>query len=257
VKPSEGRGISHIDYEQQEFLVAAALSGDRAMLRAYESGDAYMALATACGAAPPSATKATHREVRDVYKVVVIATLYGMGPAALAHDLGIQPADAEGLIRQICKTYPQYWIWSNNVAQTAKIRRRQTTCLGWQIRYPPIECDDNTRHRELLAKEERTARNWPVQATGAEILRVAILLGGEKGIRICAPAHDAVFVEDSAGAIDGATETMRQCMQLASEIVIGIATRTEATVVEWPDRYRVDKGAPTWEELCKILNLEP
>lgn len=45
IKPPPGFGLAHIDYSQQEFGIAAALSDDPAMLAAYLSGDPYMEFA--------------------------------------------------------------------------------------------------------------------------------------------------------------------------------------------------------------------
>ncbi|MEC8544212.1 MAG: hypothetical protein VXY89_11710, partial [SAR324 cluster bacterium] len=39
IKPAEGWGIAYIDWSQQEFGIAAALSGDQVMQQAYASGD--------------------------------------------------------------------------------------------------------------------------------------------------------------------------------------------------------------------------
>jgi hypothetical protein len=39
IRPAEGQAVAYLDYEQQEFGIAAALSGDPAMLEAYRSGD--------------------------------------------------------------------------------------------------------------------------------------------------------------------------------------------------------------------------
>ena len=61
VKPPPGFGIAYIDWAQQEFGIAAALSRDPSMMEAYRSGDPYLAFAKQAGAAPPEATKATHK----------------------------------------------------------------------------------------------------------------------------------------------------------------------------------------------------
>lgn len=257
IKPAEGRAVAYIDYSQQEFAVAAALSEDARMLADYESGDPYLRLAIRFGAAPADATSATHGPVRETYKVVMLAVLYGMGALSLARDLDIQLANAEGLIRQIQKAYPEYWAWSSRVASRAHRTRRQRTCFGWEIRYPTLSATDTIEHRRLIAKQDRTARNWPVQATGAEILRVAVILAGQRDIRVCAPVHDAVLIESTASNINEDTRVMRQCMVDAGVAVASVRLRTTAEVVEWPGRYRDKKGAETWEQLCKILNLDP
>src|SRR4051812_27815375 len=45
IKPAEGTALAYVDYEQQEFGIAAALSCDAAMQEAYRSGDPYLAFA--------------------------------------------------------------------------------------------------------------------------------------------------------------------------------------------------------------------
>ena len=45
IKPPTGHGLAYIDWIQQEFGIAAALSSNPAMLEAYQSGDCYLAFA--------------------------------------------------------------------------------------------------------------------------------------------------------------------------------------------------------------------
>ena len=60
IKPPPGYGVAYIDWSQQEFGIAAALSGDTAMQAAYVTGDPYLAFAKQAGAVPPDATKQSH-----------------------------------------------------------------------------------------------------------------------------------------------------------------------------------------------------
>jgi DNA polymerase-1 len=79
IKPEPGKAVAYIDYSQQEIGVAAALSGDRAMMQAYNSGDPYLEFAKQAGAAPADATRDTHEAVRNLFKQCVLAVQYGMG----------------------------------------------------------------------------------------------------------------------------------------------------------------------------------
>jgi hypothetical protein len=60
IQPHPGYAIAYIDWSQQEFGVAAALSGDKNMMAAYHSGDPYLTFAKQAGAVPLDATKASH-----------------------------------------------------------------------------------------------------------------------------------------------------------------------------------------------------
>ena len=93
IQPPHGFGIAYIDWAQQEFGIAAALSRDPLMMDAYGSGDPYLAFAKQAGAAPADATKATHKAVRDQFKSTVLAVQYGMGAelASPAHRPAADP----------------------------------------------------------------------------------------------------------------------------------------------------------------------
>jgi hypothetical protein len=100
IKPPPGYGVAYIDWSQQEFGIAAALSGDANMLAAYASGDPYLAFAKQARAVPQDATKKTHEVQRDQYKACVLAVQYGMGSDALAARIGQPPVVARDLLRK-------------------------------------------------------------------------------------------------------------------------------------------------------------
>src|SRR5207247_879255 len=66
IQPAQGHALAYVDWEQQEFGIAAALSGDSAMQEAYRSGDPYLEFAKQAGAVPPDATKKTHGAIREL-----------------------------------------------------------------------------------------------------------------------------------------------------------------------------------------------
>ena len=88
VKPEEGMSLAYIDWSQQEYGIAAALSGDENMLKAYLSGDPYLAFAIQAGQAPEDATKKSTQEIRNQFKAAVLAVQYGMGAESLALRIG-------------------------------------------------------------------------------------------------------------------------------------------------------------------------
>jgi hypothetical protein len=67
-----------LDYTQQEFGIAAALSGDPNMMAAYRTGDAYLGFAKQAGAVPEGATKESHGPIRDQFKQCVLGVQYGL-----------------------------------------------------------------------------------------------------------------------------------------------------------------------------------
>lgn len=257
IRPVEGRAIAYVDWRQQEFGVAAALSGDPAMLDAYRDpgGDPYIAFARAVGAVPAHATDETHAAERATYKIASLAILYGMGKGSLAHAIGADPPHADLVIDQHRRTYPAYWSWSANVATTMMMRGHLETRLGWRL---ARGITDGSAH--AAAKQDRTVRNFPVQATGSDMLRVACVLAEQAGVEVCMPVHDALLIEADADEIADAVVAMRKAMADASTITLkGVLTlRTSVEqLVRWPERYRDKKGQPMWTEICRMLGLDP
>jgi DNA polymerase-1 len=91
-------GIAYVGWSQQEFGIAAALSGDQMMMEAYRSGDPYLSFAKQANAAPSDATKASHSAVREQFKACVLAVQYGMGADALAQRIGQPPIRAAPIL---------------------------------------------------------------------------------------------------------------------------------------------------------------
>jgi len=60
----------------------------------------------------------------------------------------------------------------------------------------------------------RTVCNFPTQGTGGVILRKAIKLAQESGLRVIIPLHDALYIEFDSGNL-GAIKTLAKCMKQA------------------------------------------
>jgi hypothetical protein len=242
IRPAPGTALAYVDWEQQEFGIAAALSGDRNMLRAYESGDPYLELAKQAGAVPPDATKESHDETRDLFKTCVLGVNYSMGAASLARRIKKPLAYARELLGAHQQVYRDYWRWAQCVQDEAMLTGRLRTVLGWQVNVGP---DANWR----------SLRNFPIQAAGAELLRMAACLATERGVRVVALVHDAVLVEAAEGEIDLAVCRAREAMDEASRLILGGFTlRTEvAAVVRHPGHYSDKRGAAFWASLLQVL----
>ena len=181
IQPPPSHGLAYIDWSQQEFGIAAALSGDQAMQEAYLSGDCYLHFAKQAGAVPEDATKHSHGPTRELFKACILGVQYGMEAQSLAARIGRPPIVARDLLRAHRETYRTFWRWSDAALDYAMLRGSLYTVFGWHVRV-----GNNPNPRSL--------RNFPMQANGAEMLRLACCLGTERGIEICAPVHDAVLI---------------------------------------------------------------
>ena len=242
IQPPPGYGIAYIDWAQQEFGIAAALSGDPLMMEAYHSGDPYLAFAKQAGAAPLDATKTTHKAVRDQFKSTVLAVQYGMGADALAGRLGQPPIRAREMLRLHRETYRVFWAWSEGAVDYAMLTGSLHTVFGWRVQVPP---QANTR----------SLGNFPMQANGAEMLRLACCLATEQGIEVCAPVHDAVLICAPLDRLDLDVARMQDAMREASRVVLdGFELGTDAEIIRYPDRYADPRGAVMWERVMKLIH---
>jgi hypothetical protein len=242
IKPVPGYGIAQIDWSQQEFGIAAALSGDAAMMDAYRSGDPYLAFGKQAGAIPHDATKKTHGEHRQLFKACVLGLQFGMGAETLAFRIGQPLIVARDLIRMHRETYSTFWRWSDAAVDTAMLTGSLHTAFGWHI-----HVDADTK--------PRTLRNFPMQANGSDMLRIACILAIENGVEVCGPIHDAVMICAPLGRLENDIAKMRAAMADASKLVLnGFELETDVTVVRYPDRYMdKDRGAVMWGKVMGLL----
>ena len=121
------------------------------------------------------------------------------------------------------------------------------TAFGWTCR------------TEITEFNERSIRNWPIQATGADILRIGCILAARHDIKLLAPVHDAVLIEAPIERIEADVAVMREIMRRASRIALNAdprgthELRTDYTIVRYPDRYSDKRGAQVWSKVLHLL----
>jgi DNA polymerase-1 len=241
IQPHEGYGLAYIDYSQQEFGIAASLSGDGNMIAAYQDDDPYLRFAILAGAAPPDATRKTHEGARNQFKAVVLAVQYGQTPDGLALRKNMPVVLARDLMRRHRMSFPTFWRWSDRAVRHATLHNRIETVFGWPIH---VQADFNPR----------SLRNFPMQANGAEMLRLACCLATERGVDVCMPVHDAVFITAPLDRIDKHVALMQACMREASrDVLAGFELRSKAQIVRWPGRYMDEDGKEMWDRVMRLL----
>jgi DNA polymerase I-like protein with 3'-5' exonuclease and polymerase domains len=219
---------------------------DKAMMQAYRSGDPYLAFAVQAKAVPLDATKMSHEVEREQFKACVLAVQYGMGEESLAQRINQPVARARQLLWLHRSTYRDFWRWSDGVVDEAVLGGRLWSGFGWQI-FTGSEIND------------RSLRNFPMQANGAEMMRIAAILMTEAGIRVCAPVHDAFLIEAPIDELDTVIEKASALMRAASAIVLGdFELTSDAKVIRYPERYSDKRGATMWGAIMRLLvEMEP
>ena len=241
VKPPEGRGLAHLDYAGQEIGVAAFLSHDQNMMEAYRTREPYLWFAKKGELVPPEATPQTHSQERALYKMAFLAINYDIGPESLGLRINQSPLFASHLIGLHHQLFPDYWKWSNRAVDHAMLFGWQSTVFDWIHRLAP-----DPRPTAL--------RNFPIQANGAEMMRLAHCLATENGTLVCCPIHDAFLIVAPLELLDQEIARMQSYMAEASRVVLrGFELFTDVKVIRFPDRYRSSKGEAMWNLVMRLL----
>jgi len=192
---------AYLDWRTQEIGVAAALSGDIALMDAYRTGDIYHALAFVLGFTDdpdPVSWKKTNPAMRNRMKALQLAISYGMGVPSLARGLDRHPLIASEIIERHKRSYSRFWQWRADMVRTAMLDRRIESMFGWPLHI-------------TTSPNQRTLYNFPMQSGGAEMLRLATWRLCEAGIVPCMLVHDGIlFEETDRERIEHAKEIMRQ-----------------------------------------------
>ena len=247
IKPEEGTAVSYIDYSQQEWAIAGKLSECQAMMYCYLSDDPYIEFAKMAKAVPKTATKDSHPVQRQQFKVCSLGVLFGLTGEGMARKLGIPSEGGRQLLRLHKNVFPEFWKWQEQIIANALLNMEMQTVMGWKMYVPPRT---NLRDRN----KERTLANFPMQGNGSEMLRIAVILASEMGVKILAPIHDALLVESKLEDIDETVALTQKAMADASATILdGFRLRTDVEIVRYPDRYTDERGAEMWSYIMDQL----
>ena len=245
--PQQGQVLLHRDWSNAEFGIAAALSGDKKRWDNYIHKDAYLQKAMDYGFCDSTATKETHRELRNKFKPVVLAGQYGQTASGLAKALGIPKKQAEAYQEREAKIYPVYQRWLDANAEDRAFDGFVETVYGWKLWVP----------RKPTGHDIRTAMNLPMQGNCAEIMRLTACLATERGIDVGASIHDAfmyVAPESSWEEVDAA---FKACMDEASQTVLGdgYILKSDRHDIHYPNHFVEEDGEKLWNKIMAALAI--
>lgn len=165
-----GKTILAVDYSQIELRIMAHLSGDNALIDAFNQGkDIHSATAAeVMGVAIDSVTT----EMRRRAKAVNFGLIYGMSAFGLAKQLGIARAEAQQYIDKYFERYPGVLEYMEKTRLHAAEQGYVETILGRRLYLPDIKSSNAMKRKAA----ERAAINAPMQGTAADIIKKAMIL---------------------------------------------------------------------------------
>ena len=240
IRPDKNKVMAEFDWASQEAGIMAYLSKDQNMIKDFETGNLYLLCAIKNGAAPEGAIKKTHEGIRNQYKVALLGCGYGQTSFGLKYALKIPVFEAEIIIQNIKKTYPDFFKWNEVACLGAASKGYYQTKYGWRYWIPKIY-------------KPNTLKNWPMQSHGSEILRRAMIAVDEAGIEISMIMHDALLIHVDRKGCAGKFRQVRQIMEQAAKDVLGAVISVEIKIIK--KDYKLE-GEPQkkWNRIMSIYN---
>ncbi|MEE0895653.1 MAG: DNA polymerase I, partial [Bacteroidales bacterium] len=157
------------DYSQIELRIIASLSEDEHLCDAFRAGeDIHLATAAKIYGMDKSEIS---KEQRANVKSVNFGIIYGISSFGLAQQLGVSRKEASDLIEQYFESYPRVKKYIESCKQNAKEKGYAQSMCG-RRRYLK---DINSLNGNLRAFAERNAVNMPVQASSADMIKLAMI----------------------------------------------------------------------------------
>lgn len=219
-----GYKIAALDYSQIELRIAAALSGDKKMIAAFERKEDFHAR-TAAEVFEVSLDKVTS-EMRRKAKEVNFGILYGLGAHGLAQRTGVSYGEALAFIEKYFDVYSDLKEYLEETITLAHSQEYVETLFGRKRYLPEINAD----HQGLRAQAERMALNHPFQGSSADLIKMAMievdkLIEKEfsaDAVRMILQVHDELVFEIKDGLVKKASELIKDEMETVYKLKVPI-----------------------------------
>jgi len=205
--------IVSADYSQIELRVLAHLSGDRALLDAFASGDdIHTRTASDVFGVFPGMVNA---DMRRQAKVINFGIIYGMSPFGLARELGISQKLAQTYIDGYFEKFWGVRAYLDKLLIEARQKGFVSTLMD-RRRYLPEINSPNVTVRQFA---ERMAVNTPIQGTAADLIKIAMLNIAKRlnemklAATMIMQVHDELIFEVPEGEQDEVMDLVRQEME--------------------------------------------
>jgi DNA polymerase-1 len=208
------------DYSQIEMRIMAHLSEDKLLIEAFRSGRDFHSV-TAARVFEVDAEDVTSA-MRAKIKAMNYGLAYGLSAFGLSNQLGIDPAEARGLMDEYFETFGGVRDYLAGIVDEARRTGYTETIMG-RRRYLPDLTSDNRQRREMA---ERMALNAPIQGSAADIIKVAMLnveaalADSSLDSRMLLQVHDELVFEVATGEATALEALVREQMAAAARLTV-------------------------------------
>lgn len=223
-----GKVLVDADYSQIELRLLAHISGDEAMIRAFQDGaDIHTSTAAQVFDVPPEEVTP---ELRRRAKAVNFGIVYGISEFSLAQDIGVTRREAGEYMKKYFNTFPRVRKYMFDVVKKARQDGFVQTLMGRRRWLPELQ----SSNYNLRSFGERVALNMPIQGTAADIIKKAMIqvrdqLREEKmDARLVLQVHDELIVECPEEEAEKVRRMVKEEMEKAE--TLSVALKADASI---------------------------
>jgi len=215
----KGFVLAGFDYSQIELRLAAILAEDSFMIETFKQGkDIHAAVASRVFDVPESEVTS---EMRRRAKIINFGIIYGMGISALQKQIGTDRKEAQEFYDNYFKEFGQIQEYLESTKIFARKHGYTETIFGRRRNFESI----NSKTPFIRAMAERMATNAPIQGTGADIVKLAMIHVDryikEKGlsgkVRLLLQVHDELIYEIEEKTFDSIQQEIEKIMESVFE----------------------------------------
>ena len=223
-----GRLLVDADYSQIELRLLAHISGDQALIAAFNSGE-DIHTATAAQVFGVDRDQVTP-DMRRAAKAVNFGIVYGISPFSLSQDIHVTVAQAKAYMDKYFAHYAGVRAYMDRVVEQGRADGYVSTLYGRRRWLPELKSSNfNTR-----AFGERVALNMPIQGSAADIIKLAMLRVDaalrDAGLaaRLVLQVHDELIVECPEEEAEQVKELLKTEMESVAQLSVPLIADAKA-----------------------------
>ena len=222
---SAGKVLVSADYAQFELRLAAAMSGDEALIRDFNEGvDIHTKTAAEVYKIPMSEVS---KDQRRLAKVVNFGIIYGMSAKGLADATGMSFVEAQEFERQYFELRKPIADRLKSYLEQARTKGYVETLFGRRRPTPDVR----SANYLVRAGAERAAQNMPIQGTEADLMKLAMIRLDKalpEGAEMIMQVHDSIMVECESSLVSEVKKVMKEVMEgVCPELGVKLAVDTK------------------------------
>ncbi|MCK4744723.1 DNA polymerase I, partial [Candidatus Parcubacteria bacterium] len=226
----QGYKLLALDYSQVELRLAASISGDKKMVKAFENGaDIHTSTAAEINQIDPQDVTS---EMRGCAKAVNFGVLYGQGPRGLSQAAGISYEHAREFIEIYFSVYSGVKNFIDKTIENA-CKQGYVETLFKRRRYLP---DINSTIAQIKNSAERMAVNAPIQGTAADMIKIAMIdvqnfidkNCAENEIKMLLQVHDELIFEVKKESLNILAPKIRKIMESVVKLKVPVIVDAKA-----------------------------